>query len=540
MEKFNASNGANSPFTALDTEVSEFAESLPDWTKYMCAILLSGHQLQEEDISVAYQYLLEDSLLKTKTTRPLIKISGSDAKTNFFKKDLLLTKLEKVEGVNALAESQTIEFAPTLTILYGSNGSGKSGYVRLLNNAFVSKGDKNILPNIYLDTTQKTAKAEFEFASAGIKYTLKFPDSDVKMEFRQYSVFDSKSIPVYLNNRNQFEFRPAGLNFFGLLIDGFRKIEEKLLADVKTMSEPKDYSALFDGDSVVKTFLASLSEKTKIEDIKRYLPFTEEDNKKRAGLEEKKAVLQALKKDKEIADLIEKKNLVENLKKSIESNNKPFTGDHLSKIQSAISDCLSKQELAKKEGIEVFKTEALKGIGGLEWKIFIESAQKFAIVQVENAYPNEGDVCLLCHQPLSVEARNLIKSYWAFIKSAIEKEAKDAQLKLENAVEFFSKMKFDLLPRESILAKWIEETFPDRLVELRGQLESQKILCENLIEDLSKKTAINRSPVLISSDALDEIILNIDNRIKLLLFCQIRKNSRFRTRRLSGGCLARM
>jgi DNA repair ATPase RecN len=43
--------------------------------------------------------------------------------------------------VNALAPGQLLPVGRGLTIVYGNNGAGKSGYIRLLNNAFNSRGE---------------------------------------------------------------------------------------------------------------------------------------------------------------------------------------------------------------------------------------------------------------------------------------------------------------------------------------------------------------------------------------------------------------
>ena len=45
---------------------------------------------------------------------------------------LRLRSLSKVSGVNALSPGATINFSPGLTILYGENGTGKTGYTRIL------------------------------------------------------------------------------------------------------------------------------------------------------------------------------------------------------------------------------------------------------------------------------------------------------------------------------------------------------------------------------------------------------------------------
>ena len=54
-----------------------------------------------------------------------------------------------LHGVNKLKSNSELNVSSGLTVIYGENGSGKSGYTRLLNNAFISRGDQDILPNIF-------------------------------------------------------------------------------------------------------------------------------------------------------------------------------------------------------------------------------------------------------------------------------------------------------------------------------------------------------------------------------------------------------
>lgn len=83
----------------LNSEIEQFAESLPYWAKYLSSKLLSGTVISDADISVAYAYLLEDSGLKPITEKPTIAISFLNEIGEGFKKDLLLTSLYNLKGV---------------------------------------------------------------------------------------------------------------------------------------------------------------------------------------------------------------------------------------------------------------------------------------------------------------------------------------------------------------------------------------------------------------------------------------------------------
>jgi energy-coupling factor transporter ATP-binding protein EcfA2 len=54
-----------------------------------------------------------------------------------------LTKMTEITGVNALVSDQELSFgAKGITIIYGDNGSGKSGYCRVLKHACRSRDQK--------------------------------------------------------------------------------------------------------------------------------------------------------------------------------------------------------------------------------------------------------------------------------------------------------------------------------------------------------------------------------------------------------------
>ena len=212
-EELNKIVEAEQQMETLETEVKKFANGLPYWAKYLAENILSGNAISDNDIDTSYSFLLEELKLKEETEKPEIEINYHSASTANHKSDLLLTKLENVEGVNALSENQTIDFSSNLTIIYGANGSGKSGYVRLLKKAFYSKVEEDILPNVHLESGHKIVDAKFTFKSNKTDIPLLYSQKD-NAEFEQFAIFDGKGVFKQLSDRNEFEFRPAGLCFF--------------------------------------------------------------------------------------------------------------------------------------------------------------------------------------------------------------------------------------------------------------------------------------------------------------------------------------
>jgi energy-coupling factor transporter ATP-binding protein EcfA2 len=506
----------------LETEVKKFADGLPYWAKFLAEKILSGNAISDNDIDTSYSYLLEQLKLKDKTENPEISINYNAENSGNYKTDLLLSKLENVEGVNALTEKQTIDFSPNLTIVYGANGSGKSGYVRLLKKVFYSKSQEEILQNVHLENGHKPVNAKFTFKSKNIENSLEFADKD-NAEFEQFAVFDGNSVLKHLENKNEFEFRPAGLSFFAEYTSAIIRVEEKLNTDIQTKqtgNTANDLSALFDGNSEIKTLVQNLKAETNINDLKKYTPFSEEDKTQKEALQKQyeELLLASKGKEKEIKNLESVKSLLAQNKLAIEKLNQYFTNEVIGKVKTAIIDCVKKEATAKAEGKESFKTEKIVEVGTTEWKNFIVSAEEFAKMQKsENVvYPEIGDNCLLCQQPLSEEAQKLISNYWTFIKSVAEDNSKQAQEKLDKAQENYDNLNFDLFPKDNTLTVWLTEKYPNELKALEQKISEQKTLAQNIISDIHSKTANERAEILINVEQHTTIETSIANYIKFL------------------------
>ncbi len=504
----------------LESEVKGFADGLPYWAKFLAEKILLGLPISDQEINLAYSYLLEELKLNPETAKPEIVINYNGANSGNYKLDLLFTKLENIEGVNALLENQTIEFSPNVTIIYGVNGSGKSGYVRLLKKAFYSKAPEDIIKNIHIETGHKPINAKFTFQSAGKTIALNYPENSTNTEFEQYAVFDGKSVLRHLEQKNEFEFRPAGLGFFGEFTEAIKSVETKLNADITSKQSENIYADLFEGESEIKTIIDTLSDKTKIDDLKKYTPFSEEDKTQKTELEKQydELLLASKSKEKEIKTLESITQLIKTNKQSIEALNKHFSDTNIKQVQTYITDCINKEAIAKAEGIENFKTDKIENIGTSEWKNFIVAAEQFAKKQKKEnvVYPENNDTCLLCQQPLSVDAQQLIINYWAYIKSVAEQEAKNAAIQLDKLKSELDKLNFNLFPADTTLTAWLTEKYPKVLSSLQEILLTQKALSANIIADITAKTINKRNEIKVGVSDHDTIIEAINASIKLL------------------------
>lgn len=505
---------------SLELEVRNFVNGLPYWTKFLSDKLLSGNQITDEIIDQTYDYLLEDLKLKPKARLRRLNLNLSLNSQGEYFKELKFTNLEDVKGVNALIEDQIIKFGPNLTILFGSNGSGKSGYVRLLKKVFYSKSPEEIIGNIYSSSKKKSISAKFTFnTNSGIK-VFNYPSQLSEPVFNQFSVFDEKSVISQLDQRNEFEFRPAGLIFFSELAEALKKLESRLNSDITAKSSSNIFIDQFDGDSEIKAIIDGLSFNTDIEKLKKYIPLTKLDQQKK-DLNERKyndLLVSSKRKAKEISNLETIKSLLKENEKGIKELNDYFTEDYINQIKETIKDYQKKEIIAKSEGIENLRSNTIKGIGTTEWKAFIEAAEEFAVQQndSDSAYPNPGDFCIFCHQPLSNAAIHRINNYWNYLKSDAEKDLKSATNRLLKFKSDLEKIDFDLFPKNHLLTIWLAKESPAYLKLIRSKIDNQRELSKKLIQSINNKKVEDFNETKIDLEKHKRILNKVDASIKVL------------------------
>ncbi len=483
------------PTDNLASDVILFSSNLPYWAKFLSERILRTGSTTSEDLASSYIYLLEELGISPVGERKPIDPQFPTNSSGNYLADLVFTRLSDVEGVNALAENQTIEFNPHLTIVYGVNGSGKSGYVRLMKKVFYSKSPEEILGNIHVNAEQKDVTASFHFSSNSSDYPLKCPEDEGRTEFRQFSVFDGASVLKHLEQKNEFQFRPAGLSFFAKLTESIQEIERLLNEDIaKKKQGPTldDLAAIYEGESDIKTLVLGLSGRTNLADIRKVLPYTAEEKEERARIEKEYDELLIASKgaEKEIQSLLEIKSQILARRKMLASLNVFTTAEAIANKDSLIDALVSKEALASTEGIEKFRTTKLKEVGSSEWKAFITAAEKFAAKQSQEYadYPRTGDNCLFCQQPLPDYSIELVQNYWVFIKSVAEADAAKAKSDVDSLKELLVNADYELFPKENTLTVWLFNKKPSVLSDLTQYLSIHKELVQLIILSLDQRS----------------------------------------------------
>ena len=107
-------------------DILEWSQDRPAWQRDALRRLVLNGELSEEDIRDLGEICKSThGLAEHQGSTPLAKSHVPEKGADSAKVTLL--SIFHHRGVNALAEDQTLKFAPNLTVVYGDNAAGKTG-----------------------------------------------------------------------------------------------------------------------------------------------------------------------------------------------------------------------------------------------------------------------------------------------------------------------------------------------------------------------------------------------------------------------------
>ncbi len=213
-------------------QIIEWSESQANWRRDALRRLLTGAFGPEDENEVLSLLKAETGLATTSViAKPLrsehLSASGEDAT------EISLLALSDVKNTNRLAPGQKLSFGSKgLTLIYGDNGSGKSGYARIFKRACRARSVEAIQGDIFdSNATKAPATALFEIAMGpdGNRHTAIWEDGKPgPAELARVAVFDSKCASVYVDGDNQVQFIPYNLDCFERLAQLCNRLRDRL------------------------------------------------------------------------------------------------------------------------------------------------------------------------------------------------------------------------------------------------------------------------------------------------------------------------
>lgn len=146
--------------------LASWANEPDEWVRSIVRqVLSSGRALRAADLDAVYSLFRQEKGIDERTLPPqaplAVDLAEEDAEL-----PLVITNLSEVAGVNAIVPGSVIELHAGITILFGENGTGKTGYSRIFKALAGSRTADIILGNIAAEEeVPQTAKVEYSLGS---------------------------------------------------------------------------------------------------------------------------------------------------------------------------------------------------------------------------------------------------------------------------------------------------------------------------------------------------------------------------------------
>lgn len=449
--------------TSVLPELRQWASNLAYWEQAALETIVSGRQFTDSDYEDLLQYLLEDAgLAEPKGQRPTPQFLKEDAGVSS-DKPVRLVSISNLQNINALALGQILTFGPALTAIYGGNGSGKSGYARVLGCAGLTRGDREVLPDVTLKIDKPiTLSADVQIEDDKGRRVINYKIDGNCPELGGCYVFDSTSVRVHLTEESTLSFSPAGLSYLTQLAEVTDAVRARLKMRVEEWSKPHTFDALFQGDSEVREKIISLGPETDLTVLRQMASLSFEERKRIDDLVVEIARLKAQDLSKEIADIKQRVDDLELLVRQLREVGKGLGDDVVEGIRSAVENYLKRHEAVERVGVEQFKSKHFTKTGSDIWYRFIEAAK--ALADAEQApdapYPQDDSHCLLCQQHLSAEARVLLYRLWEFLEGEEQAQLTRAQNALKDKHQALQNFRVDFFENQSVSYRHLQEHNP--------------------------------------------------------------------------------
>ena len=216
-------------------ELLTWSQDRPAWQRDALRRLVLNGDLSEDDIGALTEICKSaHGLAGQQDIAPLTKEHVPEKTAD--NAPVSLVSIFHYRGVNALAEDQTLKFAPTLTVVYGDNAAGKTGYIRILKSACRARGQERILGNVVSGAAPLSPVVSIQYKVGREPEPREWAGSGEDEFISRVSVFDTQCAAVYLTEKTDVAFRPFGLDLFDKLVKACKAVRAKLESEQRALA----------------------------------------------------------------------------------------------------------------------------------------------------------------------------------------------------------------------------------------------------------------------------------------------------------------
>lgn len=412
---------------SLEAVISQWVEKQPAWYSDALHITLQGTYTDEQVDALASAACREhgvelgiQSQVALAAYRPADLGSAGDSQ-----RSVLLEFVTAESGINAIERGSRLTVATSgITVVYGNNGSGKSGFSRIMRNSCTSRsGSSEILANVFKENGTPSVTYGAIVDGERKSYKWKSGETDYPT-FPEVAFFDADCAAKEINEKdNEILYVPSVISslmrlpsLVSAVAARIQMREDELTEAVTTALVPQEHRSSERVTALLSCMTAAEAEKL-VNDAK----FSPQEANRLATLPkliEADPDVEIPKLERRKAQLITTRIRLVKLYQCCQ----PMFAEQYKLALDAVRQA---EEATKAAAMLASGSSKLDGFGVEAWKNLWEAARSYSngYAHTNAVFPKltQASLCPLCQQPLGSDALARMDSFEAYVTGVAEK-----------------------------------------------------------------------------------------------------------------------
>lgn len=395
----------------------------PYWLQDATYRIYHGQPIEQEQI-IEYAAMCVAQAKKEKVS--FKKLPQNSSKRHTVSSKMSVLRLDDIVGVNALAQDASLSFSETgLTVIYGLNGAGKSGFMRIFKQLSGSPYEEVIQPNVFRNDPSEKPSCVFTITEDGEEKEISCSLSSKSRStpLVNCDVFDTRISNDYITKTNNVSYQPFVFTALAELSRIADRITQQINAQIKSIPS---------SEIIIPEEFLSRQDVAWIQQLGADSVFP---NKYAEWTEEQERLIENLSKNLDTEKVQSKLSLCSTQLASVTSvlddlikANDSIKSEALFNAHNELQDAKRKLEAAEQFFTEKADEQDRLSVSSADWKSLWNIAQRYyeetLCVNGMAHFGAEGSVCPLCHQTITGNMVTRFKSVNEYVNGTCSEDYK--------------------------------------------------------------------------------------------------------------------
>ncbi|UUZ77434.1 AAA family ATPase [Polaromonas sp. P1(28)-13] len=275
-----------------------------------------------------------------------------------------------------------------------------------------------------------------------------------------------------MDDQAEVSYIPYGMDVLRDLAVGQQAAQRLLEAELAGAKFDRRKLAALEGDTVVGRMIAALRPTTDSMLVEELAKLSDDE------VEELTLLTKLLREDDSAKQAIALRRFaarVQAVENELGLLEAPFSDQQIAKLRTAFEQLIASEKASKIAATDLQEGgRALPGTGTDPWEMLVRSAIAFA---AEEAYPghqfpgpDDGASCVLCQQPLSVEAKDRLVRFVKFLEADAQKHFAEKRRHAGDLYKAIANANIAAFPSDQVFLEEVGEFAPELAIAIRTLL----------------------------------------------------------------------